>query len=234
MTNKHAIIVVGCSGGIGAAVCRRLAAAGTEVVGIDITKPSKPTCLSAFYRADLRLSQSVSAIAGTVCKRSTRYWGLVYCAGVYPIRALADYTTELWDSVHAVNVRAAFQLVEKLAPRIVNGGRVILVSSGAAYLGSRDVGYSASKTGMLGLTRGLAKNLAARKILVNAICPGPIETKMSARMSRPHRQRYLAQIPLHRFGQPDEVAVAVEFLLDPKNSFMTGTALDVSGGLAMH
>jgi NAD(P)-dependent dehydrogenase (short-subunit alcohol dehydrogenase family) len=233
MRDKHPIIVVGCSGGIGAAVCRRLSANGSEIVGIDIVQPSKPSLLIGFHRADLRQTESVSAIADTICKRGKRYWGLVYCAGIYPIQAFADYTTDLWDSVHAVNVRAPFQLVKKVAPIIVNGGRVILISSGAAYLGSRDVGYSASKTGMLGLTRSLAKNLAARKILVNAICPGPIETQMSARMSRPHRQRYLTQIPLRRFGKSDEVAVAVAFLLDPQNSFMTGTALDVSGGLAM-
>jgi NAD(P)-dependent dehydrogenase (short-subunit alcohol dehydrogenase family) len=233
MRKKPAVIVVGSSGGIGAAICSRLVAR-CSVIGVDLDPPSRSSLVESFFEVDLREADKVAAFAETVVRRRERYWGLVYCAGVYPIVPVKDYSNELWDAVQAVNVRAAFQLVRQLSPRILEGGRVVLVSSGAAYLGSRDTAYSVSKAGMLGMTRSLARNLAPRRILVNAVCPGPISTPMSARMSPKHRKEYVSRIPLHRFGQPAEVAVAVEFLLDPENTYMTGTSLDVSGGLAMH
>lgn len=137
----------------------------------------------------------------------------------------------MWDEVLTVNLRGAFQLVQALTGSVEQGGRITLISSEAAHPGSRDPAYSASKAGIVGLVLSLAKALAGRGILVNAVCPGPIDTPMSARMSAEHKQEYIKRILLGRFGRPDEIAAAVAFLMDEANSFMTGTALHVDGGL---
>jgi len=228
------VILSGCSGGIGRAIAKHLSLQKWRVIGIDLVKPGPASSLDSFYQVDLSQVDSVHAVCRKIRSSKPRIWGLIHCAGIYPITSLDEYTPELWDQVHSVNVRAAFLLVNLLHDRIANGGRIIFVASAAAYLGSADVGYSASKSGLVGLVRGLAKNLATRKILVNAVCPGPIKSPMSARMRSLSVQAYLRKIPLRRFGYPKEVTVPVEFLLNPKNTYMTGTSLDVSGGLGMH
>ena len=196
--------------------------------------PRRANRLAAFHKIDLIETDSIETAAGQIRSSAGAIWGLVYCAGVYPICRLDDYTLPMWREVQTVNLQAAFYVTRLLEPSIRKGGRVIFVSSAASFLGSADVGYSVSKTGLIGLVRSLAKNFSKRGILVNAVCPGPIRSPMSARMPKNSVRSYLRRIPLGRFGKPEEVAVAVEFLLQPANSYMTGTSLDVSGGLAMH
>jgi 3-oxoacyl-[acyl-carrier protein] reductase len=142
-----------------------------------------------------------------------------------------DYSVELWDRVHAVNVRAAFQLAQALAPHMLPGGRMVFVASGAGHVGSRDVAYSASKAGLLGLVRSLAVALGPREILVNAVSPGVVETPMSQAMPAERREEHIRRTAVGRIGSPAEVAEAVGFLLDPANRYVTGASIDVNGGL---
>ena len=156
---------------------------------------------------------------------------LVYTAGRNPHVALSDYDLALWAEVHAVNVTAAFVMVQTLAPTVVAGGRVVMVVSGGAYAGSMDVGYGASKSGQLGLMKSLARNLAARQIRVNAVSPGPIDTDMLRSMP-PEDAAILSKGALiPRLGRPDQVVSAVSFLLAEDNSYMTGATIDVNGGM---
>jgi 3-oxoacyl-[acyl-carrier protein] reductase len=228
------IIVVGCCGSIGQAITDRMLTRGWPVVGVDRVAPRSRRAFCAFYSLDLLSDDSIRTISEGVRKAHAHIRGLVYCAGIYPIKAFDRYTLQLWDDVNRINVRSAFHLSKCLAPCILPNGRIVFVSSAAAFLGSSDVAYSASKSALIGLTKSLAKNLAPRGILVNAVCPGPIRSQMSARMSRSSVREYIRRIPLRRFGRPDEVAVVVDFLLDPKNTYMSGASLDVSGGLALH
>ncbi len=225
-------LVVGCGGGIGSAIVSLLGSTGYEVIGLSETEGDDLPGLAMHVRADLRKTDEVQDACQAIRDANDELWAVVYNAGIYnPGVDLCDYPLALWDEVNNVNLRSAFILLQSLSPMIVSGGRIVTIASEAAHLGSRDVAYSASKSGLLGLTRSFAISLADRKIQVNSVCPGPIDTQMSRRMSGQHAAGYVSRIRLGRFGQPDEVAVAVRFLLDPANTYMTGAILSVNGGL---
>jgi len=224
-------VVVGSSGGIGTAIVARLKKAGHRVLGVDRVPPAIECPVDDFVEVDLTNESSTRDACRSVREMVQPIWGLVYCAGVYPILSFSEYTVDLWNEVHAVNVTGAFIVTSELRNAISSGGRIITVVSGAAHVGSRDVGYSASKAALLGLTRSLAMNLTAQGILVNAVCPGPIDSQMSQRMPADRVGQYKQRMLLRRFGTPEEVASVVVFLLSPENSFMTGATVDVNGGL---
>lgn len=226
-------LVVGCSGGIGTAIARRLKEKGHSLIGFDRTKPTDASLIPVFYEVDLNQTEDLLLVCAKLRKEVPSLWSIVYCAGIYPIVEFERYTVPLWDEVHNVNVRAAFIICLNLGTLIEEGGQVVTIVSGAAHLGSRDVAYSSSKAALLGLTKGLALNLGQKGIRVNAICPGPIESPMSKRMPPDRVQDYKSRIILHRFGKPEEIAIAVDFLLSPENSYMTGATIDVDGGLSL-
>lgn len=227
-------LVVGCSGGIGSAIVSLLRSDGHEVIGVSEEAYSAPD-LTLHVLADLRRTDEAQGACQAIRNATSELWAVVYNAGIYnPGVSLYDYPLELWDEVNNVNLRSAFIFLQTLSPLIVSGGRIVTIASEAAHLGSRDVAYSASKSGLLGLTRSFAIGLADRSIQVNSICPGPIDTPMSSRMSEQHAEEYMKRIRLGRFGQPEEVAVAVRFLLDPANTYMTGAILSINGGLYLN
>lgn len=224
-------LIVGCSGGIGTAIARHLGDKGHTLIGLDQVKPSEDSLVSIFYEVDLKKSEQILLACNQLKQDVSGLWSIIYCAGIYPIVDFDHYTLALWDEVHSVNVKAAFIIYLNLSFLLEEGGRIVTIISGAAHLGSRDIGYSASKAALVGLTKSLALNLAPRGIRVNGICPGVIETPMSARMPEDRVQDYKNRILFHRFGEPEEVAIAVDFLLAPGNSYMTGAIIDVNGGL---
>ncbi len=224
------VLVVGCSGGIGTAISRHLKKEGYDIVGVDKDDPSDETLFSVFYRSDLRNADDVVSLVEKL-KAEKHFWALVYVAGIYPIVPFDEYNLKLWDEVQSVNVRSAFIILKGLADGVERGGRIVTIVSGAAHIGSRDLGYSASKAALLGLTKSLALNLAKRGILVNAVCPGIIDTKMSARMHPEDVEKYMEKILLKRKGLPEEVAAGVSFLLNKENTYMTGTTININGGL---
>ncbi len=222
------VLLTGSSGAIGAATIAELQRQGYEVLGVDKQPPPEggPEP-DSFVLADVTSDSGLDSVADA----AGDLWGFVHGAGIYPIVGLEDYTEQLWTEVNAVNAAAAFRLVQLLRPRFEPGGRVVMIASGAGHLGSRDPGYAASKAALLGLVRSLAVELGSEQILVNAVTPGVIDTPMSARMSNDRREHHEAGTVLGRAGRPSEVAVVVGFLLDSRNTYMTGASIDVNGGL---
>jgi len=229
---KRPVLLTGAAGDIGTAILEQLRSVGHEVIGLDKIEPKDPDRFLDFFIADLTNGELLSRTCSEIGEKYSPLWGLVHCAGVYPIAPISSYSTDLWDEVQSVNLKSAFQIVQQLHSEIVDGGRIVFISSGAAHLGSRDVGYSTSKAGLIGLARALAKVFAPR-VLVNSVCPGLISSQMSARMTSEHFSKTLEAIPLGRPGVPREISVCVSFLLDHENSYMTGSTIDVNGGLYM-
>lgn len=223
-------LLVGCSGGIGTAIARRLTEKGHSLIGIDRQEPLADL-IPVFYEVDLNQTEQVLFVCTQVRAEVPSLWSIVYCAGIYPIVDFEHYTIELWDEVHNVNSKAAFIILQNLSSLLEESGRIVTIVSEAAHAGSRDVAYSSSKAALLGLTKSLALNLAPRGIRVNAVCPGPIETPILERMPADRVRDYEKRILLRRFGRPEEVAVAVDFLVAPENSYMTGATIDANGGL---
>jgi 3-oxoacyl-[acyl-carrier protein] reductase len=238
------VLVTGAHRGIGAACARAFAAAGARVACADIRKPEQtlaslqPHANGTGHVAlvcDVADEGSVGAMFEDLARRFGGLDVLVHCAGVIHEAPLLETGIDVFDRVIGINLRGSF-LVGKGAIALMQGreGRVILTASDLAYLGRETFSpYVASKHGVLGLMRSWAKEFAPR-ILVNALCPGPIDTAMlgAAEMSAEWRAREL-DIPLGRFGQPDEVAAMAVFLAGPGGSYVTGQGIGVNGGSVM-
>jgi len=224
-------LVVGCSGGMGLVICRRLKEKGHGVIGIDVKKPADASLIPLFYQADLNQTEQIFSVCNQLKEDVQSFYAIIYLAGIYPAVEFEKYSIELWDKVYNINVRAAFILCQNLANIIEDGGRIITIGSSAGQVGSTEVAYGSSKAAMLALTKSLALNLVRRGILVNAISPGPVETPILDNMASQRVEDYKRRILLHRFGKPEEIAVTVEFLLSPENTYMTGATVDVNGGV---
>jgi NAD(P)-dependent dehydrogenase (short-subunit alcohol dehydrogenase family) len=208
---KFPVLLTGAAGDICTAIVKRLVSGGYGVIGLDKNPPRGAELFLDFLVKDLTLSNQLAETCNLIKQQYCPLWGLIHCAGIYPIVPLASYTDDLWDEVQNVNLKSAFQIVRELQNEIIDGGRIVFISSGAAHLGSGDIGYSTSKAGLTGLVRGFAKGLAAKGILVNSVCPGLVMSQMSARMTPEHSSKTQQAIPLARPGRPEEVAICVSF-----------------------
>ena len=180
MDGAPVALVTGAAGGIGQALTPLLTAQGFRVMGVDMKPP--PDCTGIEWRcADLASSTAIrSVVASLEPGARGRLTAVAHLAGVYPVQPLEAYTVDLWDRVMAVNVRSAFLLVQALlAAGAPNLRSVVLTSSAAAKVGSRDPAYAASKAALLGLGRSLSLALAERGVRVNLVLPGLIATPMS-------------------------------------------------------
>jgi 3-oxoacyl-[acyl-carrier protein] reductase len=231
---SRVVLVTGGSKGIGHGIALRLAKAGhrvaatyrsgevpADVLGVqcDVTDPVQVEAAFAQVESSLGAVEVLIANAGI-----TRY------------TLLMRMSDEDWDQVIATNLSGAFRVARRAARPMIRGkfGRIVFVSSVVGMMGSAgQVNYAASKSGLVGMARSLARELGSRGITANVVAPGFIETDMTAELSDDLIKKYAEQIPLGRFGSVDDVAGTIEFLASDAASYITGAVIAVDGGLGM-
>ncbi|GBC89059.1 3-oxoacyl-[acyl-carrier-protein] reductase FabG [bacterium HR13] len=243
LSGKRALIT-GSTRGIGKSIAEHLAKAGASVVitgrdkakAEEVAKELNQKYSVQAFGIELRLDdpQSIKSGYEQIEKLIEGVDILVNNAGITKDKLFLRMSLEDWEEVIRVNLTGTF-LITSLAVKSMlknRWGRVINISSVVGFVGNvGQVNYSSTKAGLVGFTKSLAKELASRNITVNAVAPGFIETDMTAVLSEDIRQNYLKNIPLGRFGKPEDVAGAVLFLCSPLADYITGEVLHVNGGM---
>ncbi len=191
---------------------------------------------AAYLPFNVAAPQEVEQAFGVIIKESGRLDILVNNAGITRDQLLVRMKEEDWDQVLAVNLKGAFNCLKAAAKPMIKqrSGRIVNISSVVGLMGNAgQINYVASKAGLVGLTKSAARELASRNITVNAVAPGFIETAMTENLPEKTREAMLAQIPLNRFGKPEEVAQAVAFLVSDRAAYITGQVMHVNGGMLM-
>jgi 3-oxoacyl-[acyl-carrier protein] reductase len=239
-------VVTGAGRGIGHAIAIRLANEGARVASVSRTEANAQKTADEINaaRADVAKAYAVDvADQAAVQKTATQIFAdfgrvdiLVNNAGVTRDGLSMRMSMEDWDTVLNTNLKGAFNFAQAVMRPMIKqrSGRIINISSIAGLTGNAgQANYSASKAGLIGLTKTLARELASRGITVNAVAPGLIETDMTTVLSDEIRQGILQKVPLGKLGEPDDVAGAVAYLASPEAKYITGQVLTVDGGMVM-
>ncbi len=239
-------IVTGAGRGIGHAIALRLASEGARVASVSRTEAnaqktadeinaSHPNAAKA-YAVDVADHPSVQMTGDQILEEFGRVDILVNNAGVTRDGLSMRMSVADWDTVLNTNLKGAFNFVQAVQRPMIKqrSGRIINISSVIGLIGNAgQVNYAASKAGLIGLTKSVAKELASRNVLANAVAPGFIETDMTAGLSQEVRTRLAGHIPLERLGTPSDVAGVVAFLASDHAAYITGQVFVVDGGMVM-
>jgi 3-oxoacyl-[acyl-carrier protein] reductase len=238
-------IVTGASRGIGAAIAARFQAEGAKVYTFSRSAPAASAAadatipgatVPAWIACDVSDEASVEAAIAAVVEKEGRVDILVNNAGITRDGLLMRMKTEDWDAVMDTNLKSAFLLSRAVVRTMLKRreGCILNVSSVVGITGNGgQTNYSASKAGIIGFTKSLAREVASRNVRVNAIAPGFIETSMTDKIPEEFKQKLKESIPLGRVGNPEETADAALFLCSTLSSYITGTVLQVDGGMGM-
>ena len=238
-------LVTGASRGIGRAIATTLAREGACVVGTATSENGAADIAHALAGApvagrgmvlDVGSSESVNTLFRQLKQDALEPHILVNNAGITRDGLLMRLSEDDWQSVIDVNLGSVYRTCRAAARTLMraDGGRIVNVSSVVASLGNAgQTSYAAAKAGMEGFTRSLARELGSRKVTVNAVAPGFIDTDMTRKLSEQQRELLTAQVPLGRLGEAEEVAEAVLFLVSPAAAYITGETLHVNGGMYM-
>ncbi len=242
--NGKTAVVTGGASGIGAGIAVGFAAEGALVIVVDQCDPADVSGVrselgdrcAGIFRTDVADEASVAAMAATVLADNGSVDILVNCAGVFTQSLVEEMEVADWDRVLAVNLRGTFLCTRALLPQMLDRGwgRVINVASQLGQIGGVEVAhYAASKGGVIAFTKSLAREVATRGVLVNAIAPGPIMTPLLARDTPEWRANKLAELPIGRFGEVSEVTPTALLLASDDGSYYVGQTLSPNGGDTM-
>jgi meso-butanediol dehydrogenase / (S,S)-butanediol dehydrogenase / diacetyl reductase len=246
-------LVTGAARGIGRAIAVRLAAEGADIVSVDLEESQPVEAAPRFLslRADVTSAADVDAMARAALHELGRVDILVNNAGINIIAPMLEMSESQWDKIFDVNLKSYWLCAQALVPQMIErgqGGKVINAASRAGKTPSRlaPIGaYSTTKHAVVGFTRALAFELAPHRINVNCYCPGVVDTPMWDLIDREVAQRTgqpigsikaraVADIPLGRIEQPEDVANLVAFLASAESDYMTGQAINITGGSEVH
>ncbi len=242
----HIAVVTGAASGIGKAIAIAFAREGADIVVADkVTKDRASEVLagikahgrdSLFVQTDVSDEASVQAMAKAALAKFGRVNILVNNAGIFTESLIENLSIEDWDRVMNVNLRGVFLCTRALIGQMLErrDGRIINIASQLGQVGGKSVGhYAASKAGVIGLTKSLAREVATRGVCVNAIAPGPIETPLLDSETEEWRSGKLAELPIGRFGTVDEVTPTALLLASAEGSYYIGQTLGPNGGDVM-
>lgn len=244
MSERRAAIVTGGGKGIGSAIALRLAEDGNNVVinyagSREAAEKTAQQCRAAgaeaeVFRADVANEEECLQLADFCLDTFGRIDILVNNAGITRDNLMMRMDPKDFRHVVDVNLTGSFYMMKAVSRPMMKAhyGRIVSISSVSALTGNPgQVNYSASKAGIIGMTRSLARELASRKITVNAVAPGAVDTDMTRELPEKVRTAMLDAIPMKRMGSPEDIANAVSFLAKEESSYITGQVLNVSGGM---
>ncbi|MGD8360882.1 MAG: 3-oxoacyl-[acyl-carrier-protein] reductase [Gemmatimonadota bacterium] len=236
-------VVTGGGRGIGLAIAKALADAGARVAVVDVDESGAREAAESLpgddhigFRADVTLEREVQEVLQAVEERIGAISILVNNAGITRDNLLLRMSEEDWDRVLAVNLKGAFNATKGVARGMMKRrqGAIVNIASVIGLMGnSGQANYAASKAGMIGLTKSVAREFASRGVRCNAIAPGFIETEMTAKLKPEVIEGLKSQIPLGTLGSPGDVAGVVRFLVGPGAAYITGQVIGVDGGMVM-
>lgn len=237
-------VVTGAASGIGLATAEMLAEAGARVILADIAvekgeaearRLAGQGLGATFLSIDISDDASIASFADKA-NAGPGVDILVNGAGWGKIEAFIENNADFWERVIEVNLTGPIKLTRALLPPMIErkSGKIVNVSSDAGRVGSTgETVYSGAKAGMIGFSKGLAREMARYGITVNCVCPGPTDTPLLAAVPEKHREAFQRAIPMRRFAKPSEIADAILFFASNRSDYVTGQVLSVSGGLTM-
>jgi len=245
MSNRKTVLVTGAAVNIGACIAETLAKDGYNIIVNDIIPEEKAAntlekCQShgveaIYIKGNVSSYSDCEAVVNAGIEKFGGIYALINNAGIRRDGLLMRMTEEQFDQVIAVNLKSVYNMSKFVVPHMVKAkeGRIVSISSIVGVSGNAgQVNYSASKAGIIGFTKSLAKEVGSRGITVNAIAPGYIMTDMTDSLSDSLKEDYMARIALKTFGKAQDVADAVSFLVGDKASYITAHVLSVDGGMS--
>ncbi len=244
MLNGKVAVITGGSRGIGKATAQKLASLGADIAVVYRSEDAAAAELCSELQQQgvkaepFKLDVSVYDDAKETVDRIMETFGhidiLVNCAGITKDRLIAMMKEDGFDAVINVNLKGTFNMIKHCTPVFMKqrSGKIINLASVSGIIGNAgQANYSASKAGIIGLTKSVAKELAGRGVCCNAVAPGFVATEMTANLSK--NNKLVDQIPMKRMGQPEEVAELIAFLASPVSDYITGEVIKIDGGIAI-
>lgn len=238
-------LITGASQGIGEAIAFELSCQGATLVLVDVQKEKLDGVAqkikdqggqASTFQADVSRLNQVTEVVEAVIKEHRKIDHLINNAGITRDNLLMRMREEEWDAVLSVNLKGIFNFSKAVIRHMISNhyGRIVNISSVVGLMGNvGQVNYAASKAGVIGFTKSLAREVAGRGITANCVAPGYIATPMTENLTEPVKKMFMDLIPMKRFGKPQEVASVVKFLLSEDAAYITGQVIHLNGGLYM-